>query len=85
MIKQSFINSYFVSISDGIESKKRSVNKITKHLFLPRSTRYRLFSKCNTIRVQLINNKGNVKWPSVSKRKGRHPLIHDSLKTMIQE
>ena len=70
MIKQSFINSYFVSISDGIESKKRSVKKLTKHLSLPRSTRYCLFSKCSTIREKLINNKGNVKWSSVSKRKG---------------
>ena len=61
------------------------MNKLTKHLSLPRSTRYRLFSKCNTIREQLINNKGNVKWSSVSKRKRRYPLINDSLMTMIQE
>ena len=61
------------------------MNKLTKHLSLPRSTRYRLFSKYNTIREQLINNKGNVKWLSVSKRKGRYPLINESLKTVIQE
>ena len=30
--KQSFVNSYFVSISDSIESKIRSVNKLTKYL-----------------------------------------------------
>ena len=59
--KQSFVDSYFVSISNGIELKKRSVNKITKHLSLPRSTRYRLFSKCYTIRKHLVNKKGNVK------------------------
>ena len=61
------------------------MNKLTKHLSLPRSTRYRLFSKCNTIREQLINNKGNVKWSSVSKTKRRYPLIHESLMTMVQE
>ena len=55
------------------------------HLSLSRSTRYRLFSKCNTIRDKLINNKGNVKWSSVRKRKRRYPLIHKLLKTMIQE
>ena len=59
--KQSFVNSCFVSIYNGIELKKGSVNKITKHLFLPRSTRYRLFSKCDEIRKDLINKKGNVK------------------------
>ena len=83
--KQSFVNSYFVSISDGFESKKRSVNKLTKHLSLPRSTRCRLFSKYNTIREQLINNKVNVKWSSVSRRKGRYPLIRELFKTIIQE
>ena len=83
--KQLFVNSYFVSISDGIESKKRSVKKLTKNLSLPRSTRYHLFSKCNTIIEELINNKGNVKWSSVSKRKIKYPLIHESLKIMIQE
>ena len=36
--KQPFVNSYFVSISNGIELKKKSVNKITKDLSLPRST-----------------------------------------------
>ena len=52
-----------------LNCKKRSVNKITKHLSLPRSTRYRLFSKCDEIRKYLVNKKGNVKWSSVSKRK----------------
>ena len=61
------------------------MKKLTKNLSLPRSTIYHLFSKCNTIREQLINNKGNVKWSSVSKRKRRYPLTHESLKTMIQE
>ena len=83
--KQSFVNLYFVSISNGIELKKRSVNKITKHLSLPRSTRYRLFSKCNIIRKHLINTKSNVKWLSVSKSKRRYPLINDSLNIMIQK
>ena len=83
--KQSFVNPYFISISDGIESKKRSVKKLTKYLSLPRSTIYRLFSKCNTIIEKLTNNKGDVKWSSVRKRKRRYPLIHESLKTMIQE
>ena len=55
--KQSIVNSYFVSISDDIESKIRSVNKLTKHLSLPKSTRYHLFSKCNIIRKHLINKK----------------------------
>ena len=32
-----------------------------------------------------MNNKGNVKWSSVSERKRRYPLINDSLKIMIQE
>ena len=59
--KQSFVNSYFVSISNGIELKNKSVNKITKHLSLPRSTRYHLFSKYNTIRKYVINKKVNVK------------------------
>ena len=67
--KQSFVNSCFVSISNGVELKNKSVNKITKHLSLPRSTRYRLFSKCDEIKKDLINKKGNVKWSSVSKRK----------------
>ena len=83
--KQSFIDSYFISISDGIESTIRSVNKLTKYLSLPRSTRYRLFSKCNIIRKHLINKKSNVKWLSVSKSKRRYPLINDSLNIMIQK
>ena len=83
-VKQSFVNSYFVSISNGIELKNRSVNKITKHLSFPRSTRYRLFSKCGEIRKDLVNKKGNVKWSSVSKRRKRYPLINDSLKILIQ-
>jgi len=82
--KQSFVNSYFVSISNGIELKNKSVNKITKHLYLPRSTRYRLFGKCDEIRKDLVNKKGNVKWSSVSKRRKRYPLISDSLKILIQ-
>ena len=69
--KQSFGNSYFVSISNGIELKNKSVNKITKHLSLPRSTRYRLFSKCDEIRNKLVNQKGNVKWSNLSKRRKR--------------
>ena len=48
--KQSFVNSYFVAIFDGIQSKISSVNKLTKHLSLSISTKYHLFSKCNTIR-----------------------------------
>ena len=67
--KQLFVNSYFVSISDGTESKIRIVNKITKHLSLPRSTRYYLSSKYNTIRKHLNDKKGDVKWSSLSKRK----------------
>ena len=47
--KQLFVNSYFVSISNGIELKNKSVNKITKLLSLPRSTGYRVFSKCDEI------------------------------------
>ena len=54
---QSFVNSYFVSRADSIESKIRSMNKLTKHLSLPRSTRYHLFSKYNTIRKYVINKK----------------------------
>ena len=61
------------------------MNKLTKYSFLPRSTRYRLFSKYNTIRECLINNNGNVTWSSARKRKRRYPLINDSFKTMIQQ
>ena len=52
---------------------------------MPRSTRYRLFSKCDEIRKDLVNKKGNVKWSSVSKRRKRYPLINDSLKILIQK
>ena len=51
---------------------------------MPRSTRYRLFSKCDEIRKYLVNKKGNVKWSSVSKRRKRYSLINDSLKILIQ-
>ena len=61
------------------------MNKLTKYSSLPRSTRYHLFSKCNTIRKYLINKKGNVKWSLVSKRRKRYPLINNSLKIMIQK
>ena len=60
------------------------MNKITKHLSLPISTRYRLFSKRDEIRKDLVSKKGNVKWSSISKRRKRHPLINDSLKILIQ-
>ena len=50
---------------------------------MPRSTRYRLFSKCDEIRKDLVNKKGNVKLLSVSKRRKRYPLINDSLKILI--
>ena len=83
--KQSFVNSYFVSISNGIESKKRSVNKLIKHLYLPRSTRYHSFSKCDEIRKHLVNKKGNVKWSSVSKIRRMYPLINESLMILIQK
>ena len=64
--------------------KNKSVNKITKHLSIPRSTRYRLFGKCDEIGKDLVNKKGNVKWSSVSKRRKRYPFINDSLKILIQ-
>ena len=64
--KQSFVNTYFISISDGQESNIRSVNKLTKYLSIPRSTRYNLFSTCNSIRKALINKKHNVKCSSVN-------------------
>ena len=51
---------------------------------MPRSTRYRLFSKFDDIRKDLINKKGNVKWSSISKRRKGYPLINDSLKILIQ-
>ena len=55
--KISFLNTSFFSISNGIESKIRSVNKLTNHLTIPRSTKYNLFSKCNSILEDLINKK----------------------------
>ena len=51
---------------------------------MPRSTGYRVFSKCDEIKKDLVNKKGNVKWSSVSKRSKRYPLINDSLKILIQ-
>ena len=38
--KHSFVNDSFVSIFNGKESKIRSLIKLTKHLAIPRSTRY---------------------------------------------
>ena len=53
--KKSFVNDYFVSISNGQYSKIRSMNKLRNHLAIPRSIRYDLFSKCNSIREDLTN------------------------------
>ena len=55
--KQSFVNAYFVSISNSIDSKIRSMNKLTKYLDIPRSVRYDLCSKYNLIQGDLINKK----------------------------
>ena len=68
-----------------IESKIRRVNKLTNHLSIPRSTRYNVFSKCNSIREDLIKENHNIKCSSVSKRKITYPLISDLLEVMIQE
>ena len=43
MIK--IICKWFFSVSSGIESEVRSVDKLTKYLSIPRSIRYNLFSK----------------------------------------
>ena len=64
---------------------KRSVDKLTKHLSILRSIRYNCFSKCNSIREDLINKKHSVKRSSVRKSKRMYSLISDSLKVMIQE
>ena len=47
--KQLFVNTYFFSIYKGIESKIRYVNKLTKHLTVPKSLRKKLFIKFNSI------------------------------------
>ena len=36
--KQSFVNAQFVSLFNGIEFKIKGVDKITKHLDIPRCT-----------------------------------------------
>ena len=43
MIK--IICKWFFSVSGGIESEVRSVDKLTKYLYIPRSIKYNLFSK----------------------------------------
>ena len=36
---------FFFSVSSGLESELRSEDKLTKHLSIPKSIRYNLFSK----------------------------------------
>lgn len=55
--KYSFVNTYFISIINGQESKITNLIKLTKHLDLSRSTRYNLFSEYNSIRENLSNKK----------------------------
>ena len=43
--KQSFVNYYFVSISNGKESKIIIMNKLTKYLSIPRSTTDAIFRR----------------------------------------
>ena len=55
--KNSFVNTYFISIINGQESKITNLIKLTTHLDLSRSTRYNLFSEYNSIRENLSNKK----------------------------